>query len=77
VFEAIVREANVDHMGVVGHGVRAVGLVHGFELGQAMAAHAEEYLYTEFRDSAPAQREALPSIVQRVRKLVRGRVGGR
>jgi len=44
---------------------------------RAMAAHAEEYLYTEFRDSAPAQREALPSIVQRVRKLVRGRVGGR
>ncbi|MBI3792569.1 MAG: amidohydrolase family protein [Gemmatimonadetes bacterium] len=49
VFAVILAEAQRRHMGVVGHGVRAVGLLAGLRQGQAMVAHAEEYLYTEFR----------------------------
>ena len=49
-FEAIVAEARNQHMAVIGHGVRAVGLPQALFAGQVMVAHAEEFFYTAFHN---------------------------
>jgi hypothetical protein len=49
-FEAIVAEARRQHLAVIGHGVRAVGLPEALFAGQAMVAHAEEFFYTAFHN---------------------------
>lgn len=47
-FQAILDEAKLQKMAVVGHGVTSVGLEQQLRAGQAMVAHAEEFLYTVF-----------------------------
>jgi cytosine/adenosine deaminase-related metal-dependent hydrolase len=54
-FEAIVAEAARQHMAVVGHGVRAVGLPEALTRGQVMVAHAEEFYYTAFHNQVPGE----------------------
>ncbi|HKG90550.1 MAG TPA: amidohydrolase family protein [Gemmatimonadaceae bacterium] len=49
---AIGDEARRQGLAVIGHGVRSVGLERGFELGQVMVAHAEEYIYVDFLSNA-------------------------
>lgn len=51
VFTAIVDEAKRHGMGVIGHGVRAIGLPEALFKGQIMVAHAEEFLYTAFENT--------------------------
>lgn len=48
VFSRLVEVAGEQGLGVIGHGVRAVGLPEGLERGQIMVAHAEEFFYTTF-----------------------------
>lgn len=54
VFNALMEEAKRQQLAVIGHGVRAPGMKGILEAGQAMIAHAEEYLYTHFRNSYDA-----------------------
>lgn len=56
VFAAIVAEAKRHDMGVIGHGVRAVGLPKSLFEGQIMVAHAEEFLYTAFESNTDRAR---------------------
>ena len=49
-FLAVTDEARKQRIGVVGHGVRAVGLPEALFLGQSMVAHAEELYYTAFQN---------------------------
>jgi imidazolonepropionase-like amidohydrolase len=49
-FLAVTDEARKQGIGVVGHGVRAVGLPEALFLGQSMVAHAEEFYYTAFQN---------------------------
>ncbi len=48
VYRALMDEAHVQGIAVVGHGVRAPGMKGLLEAGQVMIAHGEEYLYTHF-----------------------------
>ena len=57
-FEAIVAEARNQHMAVIGHGVRAVGLPQALFAGQVMVAHAEEFFYTAFNNQTDSARIA-------------------
>ena len=50
-FQALMDEAKQQGLAVVGHGVRAPGMRGILEAGQVMIAHAEEYLYTHFRQT--------------------------
>jgi hypothetical protein len=50
-FAAIAAEATTQGVGVIGHGVRSVGMEGLLRGGQVMIAHGEEYLYTWFRNS--------------------------
>lgn len=61
-FEAMVAAAREQHMAVVGHGVRAVGLPRALFQGQVMVAHAEEFYYTAFHDQPDASR--IPGVVE-------------
>jgi len=57
-FAALMREAREQGLPVVGHGVTSVGLERQIEAGQSLVAHAEEFLYTVFREPGS---DALPS----------------
>ncbi len=47
---ALLEEAKQQGLAVIGHGVRAPGMSGILQAGQVMIAHAEEYLYTHFRN---------------------------
>lgn len=64
-FTAIVDEAHLLNMAVIGHGVRAVGLPEGLRQGQVMVAHAEEFLYTAFADKT--EYAAIPEVAAATR----------
>jgi imidazolonepropionase-like amidohydrolase len=64
-FAAIVDEAQLLDMAVIGHGVRAVGLPAALNQGQVMVAHAEEFLYTAFANKTDDA--AIPSVVSETR----------
>jgi imidazolonepropionase-like amidohydrolase len=49
-FQAIMDEARRRHLPVMGHAVRSIGLQHGFALGQVAVVHAEEYIYSDFKN---------------------------
>lgn len=63
VFDAIADEAEKVGLPVIGHGVRDPGLAHGFDAGQVMVVHAEEYLYTLFRNQRLLDPGAIPPAV--------------
>lgn len=63
VFDAIADEAGKVGLPVIGHGVRDPGLAHGFDAGQVMVVHAEEYLYTLFRNRRLLDPGAIPPVV--------------
>lgn len=65
-FLAIVDEARTQGLGVVGHGVRDVGLPEALFLGQAMVAHAEEFYYTTFGEKY--HETAIPKVVAATRQ---------
>ena len=65
-FAALVDEGRRLGLPVVGHGVRAVGLPEALFLGQVMVAHAEEFLYTAFKDRRDEAR--LASVVAQVKQ---------
>ncbi|MGA8026378.1 MAG: amidohydrolase family protein [Bryobacteraceae bacterium] len=58
-FSAIADESKKQHLAVIGHGVRSVGLQKSFEQGQVMVAHGEEYLYTYFARAAKNERGSM------------------
>ncbi len=60
-FEAIVAEARNQHLAVIGHGVRAVGLPQALFAGQVMVAHAEEFFYTAFHNQTDSA--LIPEVV--------------
>lgn len=47
-YQALVGEAAAHGIGIVGHGVEAIGLARQLEAGQSLVAHAEEFFYTFF-----------------------------
>lgn len=49
-FLALADEGHRQGLPVIGHGVRSVGLPAALFEGQTMIAHAEEFLYTAFKD---------------------------
>ncbi|HEX7111361.1 MAG TPA: amidohydrolase, partial [Mizugakiibacter sp.] len=63
-FQALVDEGRVQHLPVVGHGVRSVGLERQLDAGQLMVAHAEEFLYTVFKTAADAPPGSAPDAAQ-------------
>ncbi|GAP66613.1 amidohydrolase [Mizugakiibacter sediminis] len=63
-FQALVDEGRAQHLPVVGHGVRSVGLERQLDAGQLMVAHAEEFLYTVFKPR-PTRRPAARPIRRR------------
>ncbi len=65
-FLAVVDEAGKHGIGVLGHGVRAVGLPDGLFLGQSMVVHAEEFYYTAFRNRV--DEKLIPSVVAETRR---------
>ncbi len=62
VFNALMEEAKLQGLTVIGHGVRAPGMKGILEAGQVMIAHAEEYIYTHFNNSYDAN--LIPSAVE-------------
>ena len=71
VFSALMNEAKQQEIAVIGHGVRAPGLQGILQSGQAMIAHAEEYLYTYFNNSLEESRiSAAAAITQNAGALV-------
>ncbi|HEY5799882.1 MAG TPA: amidohydrolase family protein [Burkholderiaceae bacterium] len=62
VFDAIVAEARLQKMGVVGHGIRAIGLPQALLRGQNAVAHAEEFYYTAFDHQTDLAR--IPEVVR-------------
>ncbi len=60
-FHAIMDEARIAGIPVVGHGVRRPGMQAILEGGQVMIAHGEEYIYTYFGNST--NRALIPSAV--------------
>src|SRR5260370_1388439 len=75
-FFALVDEARLQHLAVVGHGVESVGLEKQLSAGQVMVAHGEEFLYTTFRhqvagsasDSPGLDETEIPAAVSFVKK---------
>jgi len=65
-FLAVTDEARKQNIGVVGHGVRAVGLPAALFLGQSMVAHAEELYYTAFQNRE--DEKLIPSVVAETRR---------
>jgi imidazolonepropionase-like amidohydrolase len=65
-FLAVTDEARKQGIGVVGHGVRAVGLPEALFLGQSMVAHAEELYYTAFQNRE--DEKLIPSVVAETRR---------
>jgi imidazolonepropionase-like amidohydrolase len=65
-FLAVTDEAKQQGIGVVGHGVRAVGLPEALFLGQSMVAHAEEFYYTVFQNRE--DEKLIPSVVAETRR---------
>ncbi|MDH5832843.1 amidohydrolase family protein [Luteimonas kalidii] len=59
-FSALLQEARVHGIPVVGHGVADVGLERQLESGQALVAHAEEFFYTFFPQPAGDDPNAAP-----------------
>lgn len=59
-FEALAREAREHGVGLVGHGVKDVGLQRQLEAGQSLVAHAEEFLYAFFPEPSDADPNAAP-----------------
>ena len=49
---ALLDEAKTQHVAVIGHGIRSLGVERGLQLGQAAVAHAEEYFYAAVRNVA-------------------------
>ena len=47
---ALLDEAKRQHMAVIGHGIRSIGVERGLASGQTAVAHAEEYFYAAVRD---------------------------
>lgn len=47
-FAALAQEVQRQGIGLIGHGVQAVGLRRQLEAGQSLAAHAEEFFYAFF-----------------------------
>ena len=64
-FDALVDEGRHLGLPVIGHGVRAVGLPDALFHGQVMVAHAEEFLYTAFKNSRDA--DVIASVVGQVK----------
>ncbi|MGH7455593.1 MAG: amidohydrolase family protein [bacterium] len=62
VFNALMEEAKLQGLAVIGHGVRVPGMKGILEAGQVMIAHAEEYIYTHFNNSYDAN--LIPSAVE-------------
>jgi len=62
VFNALMDEAKLQGLAVIGHGVRAPGMKGILEAGQVMIAHAEEYIYTHFNNTYDASR--IPAAVE-------------
>ena len=58
-FAALADEANAQGLGVVGHGVAAVGLRQQLAAGQVMVAHVEEF-FTGFFPAPPADDQQAP-----------------
>ena len=50
-FASLVKEGRRQGLPVIGHAVRSVGLPAALVQGQVMVAHAEEFLYTAFKDT--------------------------
>jgi hypothetical protein len=65
-FLAVTDEARKQGIGVVGHGVRTVGLPEALFLGQSMVAHAEELYYTAFQNREDER--LIPSVVAETRR---------
>lgn len=65
-FLAVADEARKQGIGVVGHGVRAVGLPEALFLGQSMVVHAEEFYYTAFQNRV--DEKLIPSVVAETRR---------
>jgi len=65
-FLAVTDEARKQNIGVVGHGVRAVGLPAALFLGQSMVAHAAELYYTAFQNRE--DEKLIPSVVAETRR---------
>jgi imidazolonepropionase-like amidohydrolase len=63
-FSRLVEAATEQGLGVIGHGVRAVGLPEGLERGQIMVAHAEEFFYTTFEHRTDY--DAIQAAAQRI-----------
>lgn len=63
-FQALVDEGRAQHLPVVGHGVRSVGLERQLDAGQLMVAHAEEFLYTVFKTAPDAPPGSAPDPAQ-------------
>ncbi len=59
-FSALAREARVQDLPLVGHGVTAVGLQAQLEAGQPLVAHAEEFFYTFFPQPPEHDANAAP-----------------
>ncbi len=60
-FDAIMDEAKVAGIAVVGHGVRRPGMQAILEAGQVMIVHGEEYIYTYFGNTT--NRALIPGAV--------------
>lgn len=56
VFLALMDEAQIKNIPVIGHGVRAPGIKRIIQEGQSMIAHAEEYIYAYFNYSNDASK---------------------
>ncbi|MCW4455782.1 amidohydrolase family protein [Flavobacterium sp. MXW15] len=63
-FEALMTEARVAGLPVVGHGVTAVGLRRQLEAGMALVAHLEEFFYTFFPPAPDDDPNAAPDPAQ-------------
>jgi hypothetical protein len=64
-FDVIAKEAEALELAIVGHGVRQAGMEYILRSGQVMVAHAEEYIYTYFRNST--NRALIPAAVEMTR----------
>ena len=63
-FQALVDEARLQQLGIVGHGVSSVGLERQLDAGQIMVAHTEEFLYTVFAKPDDEPTDHAPSPTQ-------------
>jgi imidazolonepropionase-like amidohydrolase len=56
VYLALAHEAERQGIGIVGHGIRSIGMERGLAAGQVLVAHGEEYFYTFFGGNADPAR---------------------